>query len=197
MPKTDVEFASRMDHIHEEFQVFEENKDASAVAGNVYDLPTTPAVHRFGSAFSTRASGNPEIEIVSRREYHEQILSPLTQPTVNHPIGIYHKDKLTVYPSVNSPAVSDVKFNYIRKPADVVWAYGVDTTTGAFIWDGTPGFALTPVIGGASVNFEISDSQQTEVIIDILKYAGVIIRDPQIVQSASQLSAANEANTKR
>ena len=23
MPKTDVEFASRMDHIHEEFQVFE------------------------------------------------------------------------------------------------------------------------------------------------------------------------------
>ena len=48
-----------------------------------------------------------------------------------------------------------------------------------------------------STNFEISDSQQTEVIIEILKYAGVIIRDPQIVQSASQLSAANEANTKR
>jgi len=202
MPKTDVEFASRMDHIHEEFQLFEENKDASSVTGNVYDLPTTPAVHRFGSAFLTRASGNPEIEIVSRREYHEQILSPLTQPTINHPIGIYHKDKLTVYPKVVSPAKEDVTFNYIRKPADVVWAYGVDTgagsgNTGAFIWDGTPGFSLTPVIGGASVNFEISDSQQTEVIIEILKYAGVIIRDPQIVQSASQLSAANEANTKR
>jgi len=158
MPKTDVEFASRMDHIHEEFQLFEENKDASSV--------------------------------------------PLTQPTINHPIGIYHKDKLTVYPKVVSPAKEDVTFNYIRKPADVVWAYGVDTgagsgNTGAFIWDGTPGFSLTPVIGGASVNFEISDSQQTEVIIEILKYAGVIIRDPQIVQSASQLSAANEANTKR
>ena len=197
MPKTDVEFASRMDHTHEEFQVFEENKNASAVSSNVYDLPTSPVVHRFGSAFLTRANGNPEIEIVSRREYHEQILSPLTQPTINHPIGIYHKDKLTVYPEVISPTISDVKFNYIRKPADVVWAYGVDTATGAFIWDGTPGFSLTPVIGGASVNFEISDSQQTEVIIEILKYAGVIIRDPQIVQSASQLSAANEANTKR
>jgi len=202
MPKTDVEFASRMDHIHEEFQVFEENKDASSVADNVYDLPTTPAVHRFGSAFLTRASGSPEIEIVSRREYHEYILSPLTQPTINHPIGIYNKDKLTVYPAVNSPAVTDVKFNYIRKPADVVWAYGVDTgigsgNTGAFIWDGTPGFSLTPIPATGSVNFEISESQQTEVIIEILKYAGVIIRDPQIVQSASQLSAANEANTKR
>ena len=28
MPKTDVEFASRMDHIHEEFQVFEKNANA-------------------------------------------------------------------------------------------------------------------------------------------------------------------------
>jgi hypothetical protein len=196
MPKTDVEFASRMDHIHEEFQVFEENKDASAVTSNVYDLPTTPAVHRFGSAFLTRASGNPEIEIVSRREYHEYILSPLTQPTINHPIGIYHKDKLTVYPSVNSPAVSDVKFNYIRKPADVVWAYEVGPQ-GQFIWDGSPGATGPFIPTGGSINFEISESQQTEVIIEILKYAGVIIRDPQIVQSASQLSAANEANTKR
>tara|TARA_Y100000389_G_scaffold203069_1_gene250324 strand:+ start:1694 stop:2443 length:750 start_codon:yes stop_codon:yes gene_type:complete len=196
MPKTDVEFASRMDHIREEFQVFEKNGPASAVTTNVYTQPTD--LHRFGSAFYEIGKNNPELEIVSKRDYHQQKLSPLTQPTTNFPIATYHQDKLTVYPaSSNTPLVGDIGFNYIRKPANVVWAYGVDATTGAFIWDGTPGFVLTPIIGGASVNFEISDSQQTEVIIDILKYAGVIIRDPQIVQSASQLSAANEANTKR
>jgi hypothetical protein len=197
MPKTDVEFASRMDHIRDEFQIFEENKNASSVSNNVYDPPTSPVIHRFGSAFFTRAKGNPEIHIVTRRDYHEQILSPLTQPTINNPIGIYHKDKLTVYPEVASPAATDVKFNYIRKPADVVWAYGVDGTTGAFIWSGTAG-APTPFIPSTgSVDFELDDSQQTEVIIGILKYAGVVIRDPQIVQSATQLSAANEVNTKR
>ena len=47
------------------------------------------------------------------------------------------------------------------------------------------------------VDFEISESQQTEVILSILKYAGVIIRDPQIVQAASNELAQNEANTKR
>ena len=48
-----------------------------------------------------------------------------------------------------------------------------------------------------STNFEISDSQQTEVILEILKYSGVIIRDPQIVQAASQELAQEEVNSKR
>mgnify|MGYP005670800135 FL=1 len=48
-----------------------------------------------------------------------------------------------------------------------------------------------------SQDFEISDSQQTEVILEILKYSGIIIRDPSIVQAASQLIVSEEANTKR
>jgi len=200
MPKTNVEFASRMDHIREEFQVFEKNTNASAVSNNVYTQPTD--LHRFGSAFYETGKNSPEIQIVSKREYHQQKLSPLTQPTTNFPIATYQDDKLTVYPAVDSPAVSDVGFNYIRKPADVVWAYGVDTgagsgNTGAFIWDGTPGFSLTPIIGGASVNFEISESQQTEVILKILQYSGVVIRDPNIVQAAARELQQEEVNSKR
>ena len=48
---------------------------------------------------------------------------------------------------------------------------------GAYIYDSTPGI---------SVDFEISSNDQTELILEILKYAGVVIRDPQIVQVASQ-----------
>jgi len=50
---------------------------------------------------------------------------------------------------------------------------------------------------GTSTQFGIDDSQQVEVILGILKYAGVIIRDPQIVQAAAQELAQNEANAKR
>ena len=64
MPKTDVEFASRMDKMKDEFQVFEKNASASAVTGSVYTLPTD--LHRFGSAFYEKAIGAPEIEIVSK-----------------------------------------------------------------------------------------------------------------------------------
>ena len=50
--------------------------------------------------------------------------------------------------------------------------------------------------GARGTNFEISESQQTEVIIEILKYAGVIIRDPQIVQAAASQVQAEEVNEK-
>lgn len=279
MPKTDVDFASRMENIRNQFQIFNKNETASAVSGNVYTQPLNDGVltgtisnagtgyssstvpqsttggsgtgftvnitasgtvssftiaskgsgysvgdvltisggggnaqitvnslsgsfYRFGSAFYETGTNSPEIQIVSKRELHQQNLSPLTQPTTNFPIATYQDNKLTVLPAVASPAVSDIGFNYIRKPADVIWAYGVDTgagsgNTGAFIWDGTPGFSLTPVIGGASVNFEISDIQQTEVILKILQYSGVIIRDPNIVQAAARELQQEEVNSKR
>ena len=197
MPKTDVEFASRVEHIRNEFQVFQENENASSHSANTYSQPTN--LHRLGSINYNKGFNSPEIEIISARDYTEQILSPLTAPTSNFPIAKYKQDKITVFPTVtNTYANNDVTFNYIRKPKDVVWGYGVNTTLGNYVWDGTPGFALTPVIPSTgSVNFEISSSQQTEVILSILKYTGVIIRDPQIIQAASQELASNEANTKR
>jgi len=195
MPKTNVEFASRMEHIREEFQIFEKNANASAHTNNVYTQPDD--LHRFGSASWNKGKNSPPIEIVSNRDYNQLKLSPLTQPSNDFPVATYKENKLTVYPNPSTHSNADVTFNYIRKPADVVWAYGVDPTTGAFIWSETSGAPVPYIPASGSVNFELDDSQQTEVIIEILKYAGVIIRDPQIVQSASQLSAANEANTKR
>ena len=47
-----------------------------------------------------------------------------------------------------------------------------------------------------SVQFELHPSEQSEVIIKILMYAGIIIRDPQIVQAAAQEAAMNEQNEK-
>jgi len=47
-----------------------------------------------------------------------------------------------------------------------------------------------------SVNFEISDSMQTEVVLEVLKFAGVIVKDPSIIQSASQELQSIESNEK-
>ena len=47
-----------------------------------------------------------------------------------------------------------------------------------------------------STNFELHVSEQTEVILKILLYSGIIIRDPQIVQTAASLVQADEVNKK-
>ena len=137
MPKTDVEFASRMDHIREEFQLFEKSNSASndpAATTNIYKQPTD--LYRFGTAFYEGASGAPEISILSKRDYKEQTLSPLLQPSLNFPIATYQQDQLTVYPSLLTFSNDDIEFNYIRKPKLVRWGYSTGTT-GRYIYDPT------------------------------------------------------------
>ncbi len=306
MPKTDVEFASRVDHILQEFQVFEETETASDQTNNVYTQPT--GLHRFGSASWNKGVNSPPIEILSNRDYNEMKLSPLTQPTNNFPVAKYQKDKLTVFPSELASDKTDVTFNYIRKPKDPRWGFTLGSL-GQYIYDPNPPTSFTgalktnqdlfltagvqnglvncstasgsstipntsvtsfvtvtptggtsasadftcnldPITGkgplesftitnggsgfnigdqialgdgnsfagsssgvtvftiqasnlvavlpsSGSVDFEISDSQQNEVILEILKYAGVVIRDPSIIQAASQELAQEENNNKR
>jgi len=52
----------------------------------------------------------------------------------------------------------------------------------------------TPDTG--SRNFELHESEQTRLIIKILMYAGIIIKDPQIVQAAAQQSQLEDINSK-
>lgn len=124
--------------------------------------------------------------------------SPLTKPSLTYPVYLYEDDKVSVYPtSIQTPA--DITFSYLRKPADVVWAYYIDNATGGYIWDGN-GAPLNPHTGPfpatGSVNFEIENHEQTNVILNILMYAGVVIRDPQIVQTAAQMVQQDEVNEK-
>ena len=203
-PKTDEEYASRLEHLRDEFQIFEEYKSASAHSTpNIYTLPTTPAVHRLGTVFYTGVKNAPMVELVSQRDYKRQTASPLTSPSSTFPIALYEQDKVTIYPAkelyTGVLANSDVHFSYIRKPKDVRWGYTVDGTTGAYIYDSTVYDPNNPPATPTahSTDFEIDDSQQTEVIIGILKYAGVVVREPAIVQVADQINQQEEVNAKR
>ena len=64
------------------------------------------------------------------------------------------------------------------------WGY-VAGTLGQFLYN-----------AGTSVNFELSVTEQTNVITRILAYAGVIINDPTIIQVAAQEIAQEEQNSK-
>ena len=47
-----------------------------------------------------------------------------------------------------------------------------------------------------SVGFELHPSEQTDLILKILLYAGVVVKDPQIIQVAAQQIAADTQNEK-
>ena len=118
-----------------------------------------------------------------RNEVTQLFLSPLTLPTENFPIYLYESGQIFVFPNTITTA-NDINISYLATPANVVWGY----TTG--------GLGEYIYAAGASTDFQLDVTEQTEIILRILAYAGVIIQDPSIVQMASQAVATEDTNEK-
>jgi hypothetical protein len=177
LPQNDTEYANRVENIEKKLQFFQ--RTGTTAGTNPFTLVPTD-VYRLGSVFY---KDTELTQYAQRNELKQILLSPLTQPTTNFPIYLYENDKLYVYPtSIKTP--TDVTFSYLKTPADVVWGYGVGTL-GQFEYN-----------QAASTNFELSVSEQSNVITRVLAYAGVIINDPTIIQVAAQEIATEEQNSK-
>ena len=122
-----------------------------------------------------------EVQCVERNELAQMNMSTITKPSEYFPVYVYEDKKIIIYPQTIN---SNISVTYVRKPSDVMWNF--TNTTGYYVWDPT-----------TSVNFELDVSEQSTVILEVLKYAGVTIKDPAIVQAAAQELAANEINEKQ
>jgi hypothetical protein len=122
-------------------------------------------------------------ERISKKEYNLITRSRLTAPSVNDPVYYVNNFNLSVpnlriYPNPTPSSISIanglVTSELIVQPLNPQWNYTIDPTVGAYIYNDV-----------ASVDFELNPSEQTDLILKILLYAGVVIRDPQIIQAAA------------
>jgi uncharacterized protein (UPF0548 family) len=88
-----------------------------------------------------------------------------------------------VYPTTIT-AASDISISYIRKPSNVVWGFTVGAL-GQYLYSSS-----------TSTQFELLDTEQTEVTLRILAYAGVILNEPQLTQQAGSVVQAENINSK-
>ena len=97
--------------------------------------------------------------------------SNLIAPTVEYPVYTVDSEGIKVYPAT---IVSGVSANYIRYPKDPKWTW-VTLTAGEPIFN-----------QGANdyQDFELPLSDETNLVVKILQYAGVSIREADIVQAA-------------
>jgi hypothetical protein len=177
LPGNDTEYGNRVKNIEQKLQFFQRT-GATAYVGPHFTITPTD-VYRLGSVFY---KDTELTQYAQRNELRQILLSPLTQPTTNFPIYLYENNLLYVYPT---SIQADITISYLKTPSDIQWAF----TTGA------QGQYLYNAAG--STNFELDISEQTEIILRILAYAGVIIQDPTIIQVASQAVATEDANEKQ
>ena len=210
VPRNDSEFADRVQNIENKIALFKTYGDATyydedpsgSLANPYFYLPED--LHRLGAVIY---KGEQELQATNRSEYLHLNMSQLTRPSTNYPLYIFEGtatpldpvtstvlctncDKLYIYPD---EIKSKITVSYIRKPKDVVWAYSLGSLN-QYLYTTNIGAGVIPSTG--SVIFEIDSTEQTEVILRILMYSGVVIRDPQIIQAAAAQVQAEEQNDK-
>ena len=203
LPQNDTEYSNRVKNIQEKLQFFQKvgTPVYDAVTGRFQLLDftdfsdplinapnpvvigtlgtTNDVLYRLGTVFYKNYDLG---QYTQRNELRQLLLSPLTQPTEHFPIYLYEDNFLTVFPNTIQ---GNVTFSYLRKPSNVVWGF-TPNDIGAYIYE-----------QGASVQFELEQTEQDELILRILAYAGVIIQDPSIIQAASQQVASQDNNEKQ
>jgi hypothetical protein len=113
-----------------------------------------------------------EVQLSQRNDLLYLNSTPLIAPTTTYPIYLYENSKLYLYPQ---SITSDIQVSYLRKPVDVIWNFTIPSGQNYYQYNPTN-----------SVDFELSKTEQSNIILKVLLYSGVVIRDPSIIQVASQ-----------
>jgi hypothetical protein len=166
--------------------------NAYSIASGVITLVATPAsgdklianvyskqFYKLGQVLYNAGAPLPieEIQRVERGELYHLITSDLTMPTTTNPICLYEKNQLSVYPQTIQ---AGIQVAYIRKPIAPIWGFDGGTNA-AYSYSSSKSF-----------NFELNQSEQTELITRILLYAGVVIQSQEIIQvAAAQIQQEN------
>lgn len=128
-----------------------------------------------------------DVQLVTRTELNNIQRSEMTRATEQSPLFLLEHsaetDKQTSITVVPSTIQDNLYASFIVKPRDVTWNF-ITGDRGEYLFDGT------------STHFELHSSEQTNVINRILFYAGVVVRDPSIIQSANQEMQRDEINKK-
>ena len=154
------------------------------------DAPSTTefAFYRLGTVTSNDAQPQltnqfpNEIERLQRVEFYNIDKSDLTAPSTNYPVYLYESGKLSIKPT---SIQTNVKTSFLRKPKNVVWNFDIPAGSVTYVYNSS-----------TSVDFELNSSEQTNVITRILLYAGIVIKDPTIIQVAAQQIQQEEQNAK-
>ena len=168
LPKNDTEYSDLPKLINEKLSKFKKSASISYMTDH-FHLPSD--LHKLGTVIYNNTTPVEEIDKKNLLEYQ---LSKLTAPTINNPVYIQNIDNTSAHWGINVFPTSinaNVSITYVRKPNNVNWSY--QTVAGSALYNAS-----------GSTDFELHASEETNLVLKILLYAGVSIKDPNIAQLA-------------
>jgi len=161
----DTEYSDMLNILNEKINLFETTASMT-YSNNHWAAPAN--LYRIG----TIIYNGIEAERLNNNEYLAIKNSPLAKPTDSRPVFVASSAGYKVYGAAE--LTTGVTCNYIKRPAEVQWA-------------GTLVNGVELQNSASSVDFELHDSEEAELVYKILELAGISIKDPSVYQIGSQL----------
>ena len=114
-----------------------------------------------------------EVDRVEKSKLSYLLSSPMTAPSATFPIYYITGENINVNPTT----LTTITIDYISIPSDPVWNSQADTN-GALTYTAT-----------GSTDFTLHSSSEVDLVLGILRYTGVIIKDPSVIQAIGQETA--------
>jgi len=197
VPGNDTEFSDMLNILNEKINLFEAN---GAMTYNASLYWQTPAdLYRLGTIVYgntvTSKSLYPtpntvvntttlvEAERINYNEYLMINQSEYLKPTNSRPVFVASTSGYKVYGAAGE-LITGVTCNYIKKPTEVAWGYQM--VYGEALYDAT-----------TAVDFELHDSEETELVIKILGFAGLSTKEIQMYQVANSIEVQTSQQEKQ
>lgn len=121
-----------------------------------------------------------DVEEVSKMELNRVLKNSLIAPTKEYPIYIKIGDKFKIYPDISDNTVEAL---YVRRPKRPKWTY-TDVA-------GNPLFNPS---ASDYQDFELHPSCEMELVVKILSYCGMSIREVDVVQATQNMDLQEKQN---
>lgn len=175
IPGNQTDYADMLEILEEKISIFE--KTGITVSGGT----TLPAdLYRLGSILNN-CPDCKEIEQITQKEWLYIRRSPIAKPTNDFPVYIRDNAGIKVYGTDNTQITGSIFANYVKIPTTVSWA--ANTGTGLYN-------------SANSVNFELHESEETELVVKILALAGMALKDNSVYAMASGEDTKNTQQEK-
>jgi len=144
-------------------------------------------IFKLGEIISTYNTTNPHYdsitELASQSDFSKITRSALTAPTMQYPLCTTGTGPNNSVLIKVSPQPNVLNVNALFTPVTPEWKFTIGSL-GQYIYS------------SSSIDFELDISEQINLIIGILKYCGIIIRDPEIIQTAEAEAQQTSINEK-
>ena len=181
IPGNDTVYADVDDMLEEKLQMFE-NSDTKNVV-NSYNNVGLDSVIKSLPSYIYRVYkvelNNINCEMLNTKDFNDcRSGGPLTKPSSRRPIVNIRKNVIRCVGGGGFFAIPTEVF-YFKKPEKVQWGYFVINDT-----------ALHDTSAAKTTNFELHQSEESELVYRILAFAGIAIEKPQLTQVAAGLQGA-------